>query len=522
MSLKSLALLIISLYLIKFCNNDGCKGTLSQNLKCSSIALNEKEINLGFKKCCSVSYTIEEDQNPEKHCLEFIEIKNFIDERKKVERRCTKCEEGYSLTIDNKYCYNTIPHCKTYYLSQKECHQCENGYNLSIDKEHCYNTIYFCNIYSSDGKNCLQCGLNYLITLTYDHKECVETNIGACKEYSNKERTECKECWSYHYLESPNSCIGYDLRCVYYNSRTSCRQCYPTYLADEFGQCVKPIENCNTYSPENKNCNNCIEGYALTPDGLKCLRTVIGCGKYLDNEGKYCERCVRYPIETLNIEKNMCLSSIDNCKEYIDYYHCNICFKGYTLSDDKSECLSSIENCINDYDDYYGTTKCQRCKSGYLLNKNETKCILKIIDNCEQFEDDEGKFCLKCRSSYYPSIDHSVCLDVINFCILYTDNEGKQCEKCDKYFELSEDKTKCEYSGIKRMLYENNNLMCYPKISNKDEDIEKAIENFKKDYPNYIFQKIECSSDDEKENENESNYIGNKLIIIIMILGLLF
>ena len=74
------------------------------------------------------------------------------------------------------------------------------------------------------------------------------------------------------------------------------------------------------------------------------------------------------------------------------------------------------------------------------------------------------------------------------------------------------------------MLYENNNLMCYPKISNKDEDIEKAIENLKKDYNNYIFQKIECSSDDEKENknENESNYIGFKLIIIIMILGLLF
>ena len=111
---------------------------------------------------------------------------------------------------------------------------------------------------------------------------------------------------------------------------------------------------------------------------------------------------------------------------------------------------------------------------------------------------------------------------MINFCILYTDNEGKQCEKCDKYFELSEDKTKCEYSGIKRMLYENNNLMCYPTISNKDEDIEKAIENFKKDYPNYIFQKIECSSDDKKENENKSNYIDNKLIIIIMILGLLF
>ena len=293
--------------------------------------------------------------------------------------RCIKCIFNYELGLDyqcsvSKFCSESenglcISCLDNYYLGLD--HMC-------IDVEHCiYSSGYICNecesdfYYDQSDKTCKLAEGNFT-NCKYGleaEKYCV-----ACKDdfylnitdylcYSSKEKDnfykwaisdindiDCYKCIEGYYLSTKNKTCSQNKGCNILENENKCIECEENFCLDintgkcEYSQEITSEEKlfyfrCKKTNKEGNACEECLEGYKLSKDGL-CIDEIHCVEK---NEDNSCIKCFK------DEENIFCLNQIFGCVEgffdgclqcnvILDLDFCNKCFDGFEL-DNFGRCI---------------------------------------------------------------------------------------------------------------------------------------------------------------------------------------
>jgi hypothetical protein len=354
------------------CPNDSCTCstikdsiTLIRNLKCYCNS-GYKEINDNPIACIDF------------HCLTYTQ--NGYD------HKCSKCEEGYTLDIDNsckcdsgyivkqnaplKCAFDTY-RCINYIEgpSLYTCSKCQVGYTLS-----CSGTCCVCDTalgYKQFIASPIKCGYDVLRCAVYLEDETLFTCSSCIEGYKLDDSGKyciCDTALGYkQFIASPIKC-GYDVfRCaVYVEDETlfTCSSCDEGYALDTsvkicicnegfvkvLDECAPKINNCESYFKKNQEwiCEECSIGYKLDPYG-GCFNCDVG-------------------FSIVSFSPFACSTEIYGCAVYSSYKYewvCEKCSVGY-----KVECDG----------------KCCVCEESYIeVSQNPMVCILKI-EHCSEYK----------------------------------------------------------------------------------------------------------------------------------------
>lgn len=390
-------LFILFLFSYKInCEIKGC-SEYDSNGKCTYCQLGYKLIK---GKCMHIDSCLEYDENG---CIEcsWAELQE--------NGTCKYC--GFTMDVFGKKCIPEVEHCAyNFGTVQMPCLKCDNNYTITEEGTKC--------VPCESGK--VSAGFQCVSKLGIDH--CSQIDSIKILDYA------CSMCES-----------GYSLSM----DGKKCTKCNENEVAP-FGECVKAIENCETYSKNGK-CESCYNNYPLNSDKTVCASSGISkCLEY--NEDSTCKTCSPYyKLNEIKTSCSMCTSpgtndnegnfcfGIDQCDQYEeDLLHCKLCKENYKLSEDKKtcskcesrkisdglSCYEDLENCASSYVKNKEVL-CRICYSGYNLTTNKKQCT-----TC-----DKGKY-----------LYNGNCIDEIKGCLYYSSQTT--CSKCSSDYILS--KGKCE------------------------------------------------------------------------------
>ena len=298
---------------------------------------------------------------------------------------CYSCEKDYYLGPDN-LCSST-KNC-----SESEnglCLSCNEGYYLGLDHK-C--TIYENCIYSDNDYQCIECNEGYYFDMLNESCRISTEEFEHCK-HSNQFGGHCIECKDGYYLIIRNKTCrsneeeGPFYKCEETDYDDNCRKCIKDYyLSTGDKRCTKN-DGCK-YSKNENECYECEEDYCLNMKNLTCIwynliekeyeKIYYKCN-YTNLEGTKCEECVEnYDLS----EEGLCINNFDceifkddkciQCKENNEY-GMNLCLnKDFGCIDTFTEGCKRCNNIENLYD-------CTECYEGYKLNE---------YNGCEPIEED--------------------------------------------------------------------------------------------------------------------------------------
>ena len=385
---------------------------------------------------------------------------NFCSHCNSITDLCFKCEKSGIFIPDKnggctgaRKCFLGKNYCLECDPDEKLCNKCEENYYPDENGGCSYTEG--CEI--SYLGVCLKCKTNYVLIGR-------ENDLKICKSIFSNDYKNCKEI---------NFETGF------------CIECEDGYfLTSEDSKCIK-TENCK--ESIFGNCILCEQNYYLNKLEDKCeLKTgnFTYCTQTID--GRNCDICDEgyYPEENgVCINSQFCLESF--------YFTCQKCKSGYFLSD--NYICTNTDNC---YIVDKVINKCVYCKEDYYLDTKENKCKSNLEDGkfkyCQKVMNDE---CVQCKKDYYLGED-SKCSNSLN-CV---ESENGLCISCQNNYYLGLDHIctnieKCIYSKI-GVCIECEDGYYYNKINRTCSEMKEQFLNCK----------YSCDNDNDKCCECKDGY----------------
>jgi hypothetical protein len=165
-----------------------------------------------------------------------------------------------------------------------------------------------------------------------------------------------------------------DPNCQSYDSNNNCIKCIAKFYLSITGMCQGVSPLCKEYNNVTGACTSCWTGYVLSINA--CI---------VANSQNYDVRCSKRV-------GNTCVS----------------CYSGYYLNSNTLKCtpqnlLCKTVNLVNG--------DCLGCYDGYTLQNGActTSNSTTTDINCQQFEQNNSKICLKCYNGYFISSSSAIC-----------------------------------------------------------------------------------------------------------------
>lgn len=230
---------------------------------------------------------------------------------------CSVCQPGFLLSIDFLSCKAPPDQSNCSSYSPLKCVDCKTGYKenknnflyelLSFgNRKHIMNLemrlVYDEGVFYSQTYNVCQKLQVPNCAIHNQFNECAKCNpgfflqLGRCYAYPLERIQDCVrysavdvclECVQGMFLKSPQECVKVDkvAECVQYNpsaEQTVCTECQNTHYLSEPNICSKrteesTIENCKELKKNDQACLICEEGFTLTSDHKKCLKSLPNC-----------------------------------------------------------------------------------------------------------------------------------------------------------------------------------------------------------------------------------------------------
>ena len=371
-----------------------------------------------------------------------------------------------------------------------------------------------CKLCNPVTKLCIEC--NYNVFIPDNYGGCEKANVcdigkNYCIECTEDEKL-CKTCEEGYFPDENGGC-SYSFNCEV-SFRGNCLQCKENYiLIENINVCkslnLEEFKNCENINTLDGTCEKCIDGYFLTSEDKKCIKTdnctesifdkCIQCNKgyYLDKKEEKCllqKGNLLYCKEVIDGENcNICennyyfdqegnCTSTNYCQKRGELGSCQECISGYFLSYFGNTCTSS-ENC---YTGIKGVGVCDKCFSGYYIDFKDGKCKSNKenndFKNCVKADGN----CIECAMGYFLGEDYK-CTSTVNC----AESINDICVECKENYYLGLDK-KC--SKYQHCIYSNNYecLECesnyyFDKSSQKCKIWDEKFENCK-----YGYEKSGC------------------------------
>ena len=384
-------------------------------------------------------------------------------------------------------------------------------FKMILSKESCTKGINYCSLCNPLTKLCLQCV--YDIFVPDENGGCKKANICEIGKNYCYECTDqgdlCKVCDEGYYPDENGGCSYSDNCEISYKGK--CLKCKENYILNEQINICKSLnsedfKNCENISTSDGTCEKCLDGYFLSSQDKKCIKTencfesiydkCIKCNKgyYLDKsdgkcqeqnnkllyckevlDGKNCHICEEdYYFD----QEGNCVNS-NYCEKMGNSGICNKCVNGYFLSNFGNICTNT-ENC---YTGLKGYGICNKCKSGYYIDYKDGKCKSNQEENDYKNCVIVDGLCIECELKYYLGEDHK-CANVL-YC---AESINGTCVQCKENYYLGLD-NKC--SKVEHCIYsdafgclECENDFYYEKNSKKCKEWDEKFKGCKYGYEN--------------------------------------
>lgn len=267
------------------------------------------------------------------------------------------------------------------------------------------------------------------------NKQC-NPGYNHCSE-CNEKKDECKKCESSFFPDENGGC-SYTENCVFSYEGT-CLKCKDDFYLDmtnitesnnyTFCKYKKSddFKDCKDINYQHLKCENCTEGFFLSFEDRKCVKTE-NCQKV--NEGK-CIKCVwGYYLDATDGLCKKAEGKLNRCAYSNDGKTCKTCVDQFNLSED-GFCIFS-KNCLKGNQN----TECEECQDGYYLTKIGNICTKE--KNCLSASHDFN-LCEICDDGYYLEMETRQCRsnkEDFNYCAKVKDGE---CISCIYEYHLGED-----------------------------------------------------------------------------------
>ena len=377
---------------------------------------------------------------------------------------CHQCFPTHFINRTTGDCVERIPGCINYDKNSIVPMADNNNGDAYTKCSDCNNTDnYFC--FDMKKETCIK-KPDFNLSLYYDMEDKSYPCYGKCEErFINCESCENSTC-------------------------TVCNQ--SKHYINNFGNCLKEIEHCNTYNKQSHvpECSICEEKenyYCIKDNRTYCsyiapgifssyfkMNNINPCVKLCTEEfGNLClecnySKCTKceegyYPLD---INKGKCLEKIPNCKKHlltVDNRLCDYCNETgnyYCLKEDENEDRTKCSYIAPEFISSY-----------FKVSNNENACVKlckkeyeDLCLECNYLE------CTKCEEGYYPlDIKKGKCLEKIPNCKRHNLNvESRLCDYCNEtgnYYCIkegtNEDRTQCSYIAPQ-------NISSYFKIDNNE------------------------------------------------------
>ena len=273
---------------------------------------------------------------------------------------------------------------------------------------------------------------------------CQEGSVGHCRVY--KSFSECKECQEGYYVNTSGRCDREQeepiAKCQEYHSATQCSKCqYKFYLEVSSGKCspVREVSNCAEYHVTQNKCISCDQRHFLSASGnclsprvkslsiKKCLERATDrdeCGECLDG----------YSLST---DKLKCYADIQHCKVHLwsngttATHTCSQCDEGFHPSETKAHCQQTkISRCL---EIAANRNFCTKCEEGYYFDDENKTCAKQFKENCAEYKS-QTNICVKCENLFYlQNGEYCVAINMNQFCV-ESDGTSNQCSKCSPLY----------------------------------------------------------------------------------------
>lgn len=360
----------------------------------------------------------------------------FYNSQGHVSYSCLSCSPTTEMMNTNKtICFSSIPYCQNYNFSSGTCQKCnDSSLVLSISGEYCLiPNIKNCTSYDyNQNANSTICAQCDNTTALTQGQLACVKPIQNCLTYSDD--SNCSSCNTSTILTIGKIACAPNINdCSVYNDNFTCQICTTNFaLTMSQTSCAAVISNCIIYSDDGT-CHTCQDNFAVSTSENKCVSAdVSGCSQYDDNG--ICLACSGTKV--LSTSKNTCVNVIYNCYAYNDDGICQSCISSAIMSIDNKTCVILITNCIN----YTNNGFCLTCGNNTILTENKLACATPI-DNCTEYSDDE--LCSQCNSSLSLelTIGKIACADSVPSCETYSDD--KNCSTCSVLKALTISKQLC-------------------------------------------------------------------------------
>jgi hypothetical protein len=244
---------------------------------------------------------------------------------------------------------------------------------------------------TNNANHCIHCDILTNLCAKCEHPEIfVPDNKGGCEGAQkcivgknncyecDKEGKLCETCETNYYPDENGGCTYTEGCKISYMGE--CLECNPDYiLIGKEGQIkickyilIDNFKNCEEINYETGYCNICKEGYYLTVDNKRCIKTE-NCKESIFGNCVICD--IGY---YLNKKEDKCEKSSGNftyCKETIDGNNCDTCIDGYYF-DDNGICVPT-KFCAESEN-----FKCKKCQKGKYFENNYSSNICTNTEHC--------------------------------------------------------------------------------------------------------------------------------------------
>jgi hypothetical protein len=401
-----------------------------------------------------------------------------------TDNQCTTCKANYySKATKSTDCF--MSPLDLYYLDSNNVFQ------------PCYTTCMTCSgPLSGSDQQCKTCIANYypkadMMTSCFTgdqpqyflvnqvYQKCYST-CNTCTTLGTATDNQCMTCKATYYpkVDNMTNCFT-DPTDNYYLDKIVFKKCYVSCLycttmgTDTDHQCTKCVAN---YYPQDDKKTNCLTGTVpgfnfdpSTSTYKRCYTTCKTCTATLPTDTNH--QCLTCLDTYYNKVDNM-----TSCfKSPIDLYYLdssNIFQKCYKLCKTCSKAGTDTDNqctiCIQNY--YHKTDDSSNCFTGaldyYFFDTSIYKNCFLSCQTCSKLGTTEDHFCGKCKTNYYPKIDHMTSCFTGNIDYYYLDknlyyncysrcltcttagtNADNKCITCAKGYKLTTGTNNCEATG---------------------------------------------------------------------------
>ena len=376
---------------------------------------------------------------------------------------CIQCKDDYILVGENTYLFEGFILCKSIYspdfknceeinLRKGICSKCENGFNLTIIDHRCIETE---NCLESSFGKCIQCSYNYYLDKSDNKCKKQEDIFVNCK--MTIDGKSCDECNNGFYFNEKGYCIEINY-CSEIDNSGGCQKCINGYYLSSsyYKPACSKDENCYQADKDSGLCLICNENYYIDYNDGKCKSNLE------NNEFKFCKSARGLCNECINnyyLGEDLKCTPTKGCQESNNGI-CEICSEKYYLGLDNK--CSLIKRCIYSINEY----NCKECENNYYYNERNKTCLLaeKNFENCKIviFNDE---FCSLCKNNYYLNRSDNLCYNNEKFGDFYkcafTDIFGKKCVSCiDDYYYSNDNHICSKIEGCKLLKDENTCIEC--------------------------------------------------------------